>query len=83
MVESKALEELTKLARLLEILESPTESISRAEVRVLQRYADAARVMFDTLEDMSCPGEMNKDNLEKIIQRSPKWTQGKLREHLK
>ena len=83
MVESKALEELTKLARLLEILESPTESISRAEVRVLQRYADAAQVMFDTLEDMSCPGEMNKYNLEKIIQRSPKWTQGKLREHLK
>ena len=34
MVESKALDELTKMDPLLEILEGPTDSISRAEVQV-------------------------------------------------
>ena len=39
--------------------------------------------MYDTLEAMSCLGEMNTDNLEKMILRLPKWAQAKFREHLK
>ena len=39
--------------------------------------------MYDTLESMDCLGEMNTDNLEKMILRLPKWAQTKFREHLK
>ena len=39
--------------------------------------------MYDTLEAMNCLGEMNTDNLEKMILRLPKWAQAKCREHLK
>ena len=125
MVESKALDEPTKMARLLQFLEGPAllavqryESvpggltkalrvlqdrfgqpfkivcacvdtlvkgpvIAPQDKRGLRRYADTAQVMYDTLEAMSCLGEMNTDNLEKMILRLPKWTQAKFREHLK
>lgn len=33
----------------------------------LQKYADDAQVMYDTLKSMNCLREMNTDNLEKII----------------
>ena len=49
----------------------------------LRRYADTAQVMYDTLESMDCLGEMNTDNLEKMILRLPKWAQTKFREYLK
>ena len=51
----------------------------------LQRYADTAQVMYDNLEalNLNCLGEMNTDNLEKMILRLPKWAQAKFREHLK
>ena len=49
----------------------------------LQRYADIAQVMYDTLESMGCLEEMNTDNLEKVILKLPKWLQDKFREHLK
>ena len=49
----------------------------------LRRYADKAQVMYDTLESMACLGEMNTDNLEKMILRLPKWAQTKFREYLK
>ena len=39
--------------------------------------------MYDTLEAMNCLGEMNTDNLEKMVLRLPKWAQAKFREHLK
>ena len=32
---------------------------------------------------MDCLGEMNTDNLQKMILRLPKWAQTKFREHLK
>ena len=125
MVESKALDEPTKMARLLQFLEGPAllavqryESvpggltkalrvlqdrfgqpfkivracvdtlvkgpvIAPQDKRGLRRYADSAQVMYDTLEAMSCLGEMNTDNLEKMILRLPKWAQAKFREHLK
>ena len=125
MVESKALDQPTKMARLLQFLEGPAllavqryesvpggltkalrvlhdrfgqpfkivracvhtlvkgPSIARQDKRGLQRYADTAQVMYDTLEDMNFLGEMNTDNLEKMILRSPKWAQAKFREHLK
>ena len=52
--------------------------------RGLQRYADTAQAVFDTLGDMNCLlGEMNTDNPDKMIQRLPKWAQATLREHLK
>ena len=125
MVESKALDEQTKMTRLLQFLEGPAlRAVQRYEalpggltkalevlqnrfgqpfkiVRAcvdtltkgppiasqdkegLQRYADMAQVMYDTLESMICLGEMNTDNLEKVILRLPKWLQDKFREHLK
>ena len=125
MVESKALDEQTKMARLLQFLEGPAlRAVQRYEalpggltkalevlqsrfeqpfkiVRAcvdtltkgppiasqdkdgLQRYADMAQVMYDTLGSMNCLGEMNTDNLEKVILRLPKWLQDKFREHLK
>ena len=125
MVESKALDEQTKMARLLQFLEGPAlRAVQRYEalpggltkalevlqsrfgqpfmiVRAcvdtltkgppiasqdkdgLQRYADMAQVMYDTLVSMNCLGEMNTDNLEKVILRLPKWLQDKFREHLK
>ena len=117
MVESKALDEQTKMARLLQFLEGPAlRAVQRYEalpggltkalevlqsrfgqpfkiVRAcvdtltkgppiasqdkdgLQRYADMAQVMYDTLGSMNCLGEMNTDNLEKVILRLPKWLQ--------
>ena len=125
MVESKALDEQTKMARLLQFLEGPAlRAVQRYEalpggltkalevlqsrfgqpfkiVRAcvdtltkgppiasqdkegLQRYADMAQVMCDTLGSMNCLGEMNTDHLEKVILRLPKWLQDKFREHLK
>ena len=125
MVESKALDEPTKMARLLHFLDGPAllavqryESvpgglakalqvlqdrfgqpfkivracvdtlvkgpvIAPQDKKGLQRYADRAQVMYDTLEAMNCLGEMNTDNLEKMILRLPKWAQAKFREHLK
>ena len=58
-------------------------AIAPQDKRGLQRYADTAQGMYDTLEAMNCLGEMNTDNLEKIILRLPKWAQAKFREHLK
>ena len=125
MVESKALDEPTKMARLIQFLEGPAlfavqryESVPGGLTKALQvlqdrfgqpfkvvracvdalikgpviapqdrhglrRYADTAQVMHDTLESMNCLGEMNTDNLEKMILRLPKWAQTKFREHLK
>lgn len=125
MVESKSLDEQTKMARLLQFLEGPAlRAVQRYEavsgslakslkvlqnrfgqpfkiVRAcidtltkgraivpqdkegLQRYADLAQVMYDTLESMGCLGEMNTDSLEKVVLRLPKWLQDKFREHLK
>ena len=125
IVKSKALDETTKMARLLQFLDGPAllavqryESvpsglakglqvlqdrfgqpfkivracvdtlvkgpvIAPQDEKGLQRYADRAQVMYDTLEAMNCLGEMNKDNLEKMILRLPKWAQAKFREHLK
>ena len=125
MVESRALDEPTKMARLLQFLGGPAllavqryESvpgglakalqvlqdrfgqpfkivracvdtlvkgpvIAPQDKKGLQRYADKAQVMYDTLEAMNCLGEMNTDNLEKMILRLPKWAQAKFREHLK
>ena len=39
--------------------------------------------MYDTLNSMNCLGEMNADNLEKMILRLQKWAQGKFAEYLK
>ena len=114
MVESKALDEPTKMARLLQFLEGPAllavrryESvlggltkalgvlqdrfgqpfkivracfdtlvkgpvIAPQDKRGLQRYADTAQVIYDTLEAMNCLGEMNKDNFQKMAPRLPK-----------
>ena len=125
MVESRALDEPTKMARLLQFLDGPAllavqryESvpgglakalqvlqdrfgqlfkivracvdtlvkgpvIAPQDKKGLQRYADKAQVMYDTLEAMNCLGEMNTGNLEKMILRLPKWAQAKFREHLK
>ena len=125
MVDSKALDEPTKMARLIQFLEGPAllavqryESVPGGLTKALQvlqdrfgqpfkvvracvdalikgpviapqdrhglrRYADTAQVMYDTLESMDCLGEMNTDNLEKMILRLPKWAQTKFREHLK
>ena len=125
MVESRALDEPTKMARLLQFLDGPAllavqryESVPGGLAKALQvlqdrfgqpfkivracvdtlvkgpviapqdkeglqRYADKAQVMYDTLEAMNCLGEMNTDNLEKMILRLPKWAQAKCREHLK
>ena len=125
MVESRALDEPTKMARLLQFFDGPAllavqryESvpgglakalqvlqdrfgqpfkivracvdtlvkgpvIAPQDKKGLQRYADRAQVMYDTLEAMNCLGEMNTDNLEKMILRLPKWAQAKFREHLK
>ena len=49
----------------------------------LRPYANTAQVMYDNLESMDCLGEMNTDNLEKMILRLPKWAQTKFRKHLK
>ena len=38
--------------------------------------------MYDTLESMDSLGELNTDNLEKMIPRVPKWAQTKFRKHL-
>ena len=125
MVNSKALDEPTKMARLIQFVEGPAllavqryESVPGGLTKALQvlqdrfgqpfkvvracvdalikgpviapqdrhglrRYADTAQVMYDTLESMDCLGEMNTDNLEKMILRLPKWAQTKFREHLK
>ncbi|XP_067046855.1 uncharacterized protein [Acropora muricata] len=122
MAESKALDEQTKMARLLQFLEGPAlGAVQRYEavpgglakslevlqnrfgkpfkiVRAcidtstkgvtiapqakegLQHYADIAQII---LESMGCLGEMNTDNLEKVILKLPKWLQHKIREHLK
>ena len=37
----------------------------------------------DTLESMDCLGEMNTDNLKKMILSLPKLAQAKIRKHLK
>ena len=39
--------------------------------------------MYNTLESMDCLGEMNTDNLEKMILRLLKWAQMKFCEYLK
>ena len=125
MVGLKALDEPTKMARLIQFLEGPAllavqryESVQGGLTKALQvlqdrfgqpfkvvracvdalikgpviapqdrhglrRYADTAQVMYDTLESMDCLGEMNIDNLEKMILRLPKWAQTKFREYLK
>ncbi|XP_044175494.1 uncharacterized protein LOC122958625 [Acropora millepora] len=125
MVESKALDEQTKIARLLQFLEGPAlRAVQRYEavqgglakslevrqnrfgkpfkvVRAcidtftkgptiapqdkegLQRYADISQVMYDTLESKGCLGEMNTDNLEKVILKLPKWLRDKFREYVK
>ena len=125
IVESKALDEQTKMARLLQLLEGPalravqryeavpgglakslevlqnrfgqpskivracidtlTEgpAIPRQDKEGLQRHADIAQVMYDTLKSMGSSGEMNTDNLEKVILKLPKWLQDKFREHFK
>ena len=49
----------------------------------LQKYADDAQVMYDTLNSMDSLAEMNADNLEKMILRLPRWAQGKFAEYLK
>ena len=49
----------------------------------LQRYADMARVTYDTLESVGYLSEMNADNMEKVITRRPKWMQAKFAERLK
>ena len=109
IVGSKALDEPTKMARLIQFLEGPVllavqryESIPGGLTRALhvlqdrfgqpfkvvracikalikgpviapqdrhglRSYADKAQVMYDTLESMACLGEMNTDNLEKMI----------------
>ena len=41
----------------------------------LQRFADTALVMYDTLASMNCLTEMNVSNLEKVILRLPRWLQ--------
>ena len=50
----------------------------------LQRYADMAQVMYDTLESMNCLGEMNTDNLEesdsKVAQMVPGQVPGTFEE---
>ena len=48
----------------------------------LQRFADTALVMYDTLASMNCLTEMNASNLEKVILRLPRWLQGRFCEHL-
>ena len=125
MVESKSLDEQTKMARLLQFLKGPAlravhryeavsgglakslevlqnrfgqpfkivracidtltkgPAIAPQDKEGLQRYADLAQVMYDTLESMGCLGEMNTDSLEKVVLRLPKWLQDKFREHLK
>ena len=125
MVDSKALDERTNIARLIQFLEGPAllaaqryESVPDSLTKALQvlqdrfgqpfevvracvdalikgpviapqdrhglrRYKDTAQVMYDTLESIDCLGEMNTNNLEKIILRLPKWAQTKFREHLK
>lgn len=50
---------------------------------IAPQHADTAQVMYNILEAMNCLGEMNTDNLEKMILRLPKWAQAKFREHLK
>ena len=57
--------------------------VAPQDKRGLQRYADTAQVIYDTLEAMNCLGEMNTDNLEKMVLRLPKWAHAKFREHLK
>ena len=49
----------------------------------LQRFADKAQVVYDTLESMGYLGEMNSDNLEKMILRLPKWAQTRFGEQLR
>ena len=125
MVQSKALDEQTKMARLLQFLEAATlrvfqryeaapgglakslevlqnrfgkpfkivraciDTLTRGPTIVpddkecLPRYADIAQVMYDALESMGCLGEMNRDNLDKVILKLPKWLQDKFRENLK
>ncbi len=124
MVESKALDESTKMSRLLRFLEGPAliavrryesvpgglakalqvlqdrfgqpfkivgacvdtlvkgPAIAPQDKNGLQGYADTAQVMYDTLDAINCLGEMNTDNLEKMIPRLTKWAQAKFREHL-
>ena len=47
-------------------------AIAPQDKKGLRCYADTAQVMYDTLEAMNCLGEMNTDNLEKMILRLPK-----------
>ena len=124
-MKSKALDEQTKMVRLLQFLEGPAlRAVQRYEavtgglakslevlqnrldkpfkiVRAcidtltkvptiapqnkegLQRYVDIAQVIYDTLESMGCLGEMNTENLEKVILKLPKWLQDKFREQFK
>ena len=125
MVQSKPLDDQTKMSRLLQLLEGALlNAVKRYEtlpdglakamklledrfgrpcqiVRAcvdtltkgpmiapndkqgLRKYADDAQVKYDTLNSMNFLGEMNADNLEKMILRLPKWAQGKLAEYLK
>ena len=98
MVDSKASDEPTKIARPRQFLESVPGGLTKV-LQVLQdrfgqpfkvvracvdalikgpviapqdrhglrRYADTAQVMYDTLESMDCLGEINTENLEKMI----------------
>ena len=109
MVESKSLDEQTKMARLLQFLEGPAlravqryetvsgglakslevlqnrfgqpfkivrpcidtltkgPAIAPQDKEGLQRYADLAQLMYDTLESMRCLLQMNLDSLEKVV----------------
>ena len=48
-------------------------AIAPQDKKDLQCYTDMVQVMYDMLEAMNCLGEMNTDNLEKMILRLPKW----------
>lgn len=48
----------------------------------LQRFADTALVIYDTLASMNFLTEINASNLGKVILRLPRWLQDRSREHL-
>ena len=58
-------------------------AIAPSDKEGLQCFADSSQVMFDILEAMDCLGEMNTENLERMILCIPKWAQGKFGEYLK
>ena len=58
-------------------------SIVSNDNEALQKFADEAQVMYDTLKSMDCLAEMNVDNLERMISRLPKWMQSRFAEYLR